>query len=271
MTDDWRAANRAMWDERVPIHVASPFYDVDGFRAGADALRPFEVEEMGDVAGRTLVHLQCHFGLDTLSWARHGATVTGLDFSEPAVAAAGALAADIGVDAEFVAADVYDAVEALRGRRFDVVYTGLGALNWLPDIGRWADVVTALLRPGGRCYLAEFHPVVAAMDDHEPIMRFDYFATEPQVWEEPGTYADVAAPTVHNRSVEWVHPVGEVVTALVERGLVLRFLHEHPFSLWPRFPWLEPREHRTWWVPAGRPTMPLIYSLAADRPSGGGQ
>src|SRR5580700_2149331 len=127
-----------MWDERVPIHVAGAFYDVDGFRSGRRqlALEPFEVEEVGDVAGRTLLHLQCHFGLDTLSWARLGARVTGLDFSEPAVTAAGRLAAEIGVDADFVCADLYDAVTALGHRTFDVVYTGKGALIWLPDIVR---------------------------------------------------------------------------------------------------------------------------------------
>src|SRR4029453_3945653 len=132
-----------MWDERVPIHVASDFYDVERFVAGPPPLRPFEVQELGDLSGRTLVHTQCHFGLDTLSLARAGARVTGLDFSEPAVAAARALGAEragrTGIEAEFVQANVYDAVDALDGRRFDVVYTGLGALNWLPDIEGWAS------------------------------------------------------------------------------------------------------------------------------------
>ena len=136
MPEEWLALNRALWDERVPIHVASSFYDVDAFLAGGSTLRPFEVEEVGAVAGLTLLHAQCHFGLDTLSWARRGARVTGLDFSEPAIAAARKLAADAGLEAEFVASDVYEAAGALGGRRFDVVYTGLGALNWLPDVAR---------------------------------------------------------------------------------------------------------------------------------------
>jgi SAM-dependent methyltransferase len=267
--DGWTAANRACWDERVPIHVAGPFYDVEGFLAGRDALRPFEVAELGDVAGRDLVHLQCHFGLDSLSWARRGANVVGLDFSEPAVVEARRLAARAGIDAEFVWSDVYDAPEALGGRRFDVVYTGLGALSWLPDLPRWAEVAASLVKPGGVLYLAEFHPFAYILDDDQPCIRFDYFHTAPLVWDEPGTYADLSATTVNNRTYEWIHPIGEVVSSLIDAGLVLRFLHEHDHTLFPQFPWLEQADDRSWRVPPGRPTMPLMYSLLAARPEEG--
>ena len=152
--DEWSALNRACWDERVLIHVRSAFYDVDGFLAGATTLRPFELEEVGSVEGLDLVHLQCHFGLDTLSWAREGARVTGLDFSAPAVEAARELTARAGLRAEWIAADLYDAPAALDGRTYDVAYTGLGALNWLPDLPGWAAVVAGLVRPGGILYLA---------------------------------------------------------------------------------------------------------------------
>jgi SAM-dependent methyltransferase len=144
-----RAANRARWEEAVPHHVASDLYDLAGFRAGRDDLRPFELIELGAVAGHDLVHLQCHLGTDTLSWARHGANVVGVDFAPAAVEAAAQLANDCGLPAEFVCADVYDAPAALDGRTFDVVYTGIGALGWLPDIAGWAQVVARLLRPGG--------------------------------------------------------------------------------------------------------------------------
>ncbi|MDQ3636616.1 MAG: class I SAM-dependent methyltransferase, partial [Actinomycetota bacterium] len=174
----WRETNKASWDERVPIHVGGEFYGVEGFRAGEEHLRPFELEEMGDVSGKELLHLQCHFGKDTLSWARHGARVTGLDFSAPAVEAAGKLAAEIGIEAEFVRSDVYEANEALGGRTFDVVYTGLGALNWLPDITRWAGVVAGLVRPGGFLYLAEFHPFANVFGDDDLTVEHDYFHTE---------------------------------------------------------------------------------------------
>ena len=169
-------ANRRQWDERAPLHVASEFYDVDGFRAGRSTLRAVEVEEVGDVTGRELLHLQCHFGLDTLSWARRGARVTGLDFSESAVEAARALADAEGIDAEFVCANVYDAVAALSGRTYDVVYTGIGALCWLPDIDRWAATAGALVKPGGSLYVFEHHPFIGAlgMGDRFTDLRFEY-------------------------------------------------------------------------------------------------
>ena len=260
-------ANRAMWDERVPIHVGSRFYDVDGFRAGRECLRPFELTEVGDVAGKTLVHLQCHFGLDTLSWARHGARVAGLDFSEPAVAMARQLATEIGVAAEFVTATVYDAVAAFGGRQFDVVYTGLGALVWLPDMTRWAKVVAALQKPGGILYLSEFHPFTDVFSYRTLEVVRPYFDSGPQVDDESGTYTDSAVTTKNNLSYQWIHPIGEVVTALVEAGLHLEFLHEHDYTLWARWPFLERRSIDEYRLPEGMPSLPLMYSLRARKPA----
>jgi SAM-dependent methyltransferase len=267
-SNEWFDANRAMWDERVPIHVSGSFYDVDGFRAGRDTLERFEVEEMGDIRGRELVHLQCHFGLDTLSWARyHGAKVAGLDFSGPAVEAAQALAAELAIEATFVQSNVYDAAEALGGRDFDVVYTGLGALNWLPDVPRWAGVVSGLVRPGGFLYLAEFHPLADVFGDDGLDVTYDYFHTAPKEWDDPGTYADLAAQTRNNRSFEWTHPIGEVVSALIREGLVLEFLHEHDYTLYPRWPFLEELPKGEFRPPAGMPSLPLMYSLRAQKPA----
>jgi SAM-dependent methyltransferase len=262
---DWRELNRANWDDRVPVHVASEFYDLAGFRAGAGSLRPFEAAEVGDVTGKWLVHLQCHVGLDTLSWARRGALVTGLDFSEPAIEAARSLAADLGIDASFVAADVYDAVTALGGRRFDVVYTGIGALVWLPDIYRWAQVVAELLAPGGFLYLVEGHPIAQVMDNVQgaAVVR-DYFDDQPRVEDYPYTYTD-GPPLAHTRSVEFQHPLGQVVTALVEAGLRIDFLNEHDFDVFRRFESLE-RQGDLYRFPPGRPRVPLMFSLRATRP-----
>ncbi|MFF3173849.1 class I SAM-dependent methyltransferase [Streptomyces sp. NPDC057900] len=268
---DWREANRALWDERVPIHYGSDFYDLDSFRAGKDALRAFELAEVGDVTGRSLLHLQCHIGLDTLSWARHGAAqVVGLDFSEPAVETARSLAQEIGLPpdrAAFVAADVYDAAEAVPDSSYDIVYTGIGALNWLPDIDRWADTAASLVAPGGFLYLAEFHPLTDCLDDAtgERIVH-DYFSREAWVDETPGTYADFDAPTVHNRSVEWQHPLGSVVSALAAAGLRIEFLHEHDTSLFARFPVLERQPDGGFRFPTERPRIPLMYSIKATRP-----
>ena len=266
MSDDWLKTNREMWDERVPIHVASDFYDVERFVAGASTLRPFEVQELGDLSGRTLVHPQCHFGLDTLSLARAGARVTGLDFSEPAVAAARELAARTGIQAEFVQANVYDAVDALGGRRFDVVYTGLGAINWLPDIETWASTMAELLAPGGTFYLAEFHPFTDVFADEGLTVTYPYFHDEPLVWDEPGTYADLEAQTTHNRSIEWTHGLGSVVSALIDAGLRIELLHEHDYTLFPRWPMLRREADGTYRFPDATPSLPLMYSLRAAGP-----
>lgn len=264
MPEEWLSLNRALWDERVPIHVASAFYGVDAFVAGGSTLRSFEQEEIGPVAGLTLVHPQCHFGLDTLSWARRGALVTGLDFSTPAIEAARTLALDTGIEAEFVVADVYGAVEALGGRRFDLVYTGLGALNWLPDVERWARVMAELVAPGGRFYLAEFHPFAGVFADDDLTVAQPYFHTEPLVWDEPGTYADRDASTMHNRSMEWNHGLGAVVSALVAAGLRIEFLHEHDHTLFARWPFLERASDGTYRLPERVPSLPLMYSLLAS-------
>jgi SAM-dependent methyltransferase len=255
--------NRNYWDERVPIHVASEFYDVEGFLAGKSSLRAFEIAELGSVEGLDLVHLQCHFGLDTLSWARLGARVTGLDFSAPAVAAARDIARRAGLEAEFVEADVHDAVAVLDGHRFDIVYTGLGAITWLPDVGRWAAVVAGLLRPGGRLYLAEFHPFSWVFGDEDLSIAHPYFGDRQVTSDEPGTYADSAAQTEHNRSVAWDHGLGEVVSALIATGLRLEFLHEHDHTLFERWPFLERGGDGSYRLPAGVPSLPLMYSLLA--------
>ena len=263
---DWRELNRANWDDRVPVHLASEFYDLDGFRAGATSLRPFEVAEVGDVAGKRLVHLQCHVGLDTLSWARNGALVTGLDFSEPAIEAARSLAADLHIGASFVTADVYDAVTALDGRRFNVVYTGVGALVWLPDIPRWAQLVAALLDPGGFLYLLEGHPFAQVLDDAQgAVVVGDYFDSRPQVADEPCTYTD--GPVLeHTRSIWFQHRLGEIVTALASAGLRIDFLRERDFDFFQRFDSLE-RHGAEYRFPAGRPRVPMTFSLRATRPA----
>jgi SAM-dependent methyltransferase len=263
--EQWREVNRALWDERVPIHAEGQFYDLDGFVAGKSSLRPFELAEVGSVSGLTLIHPQCHMGLDTLSWAREGARVTGLDFSEPAITVARGLAERIGIEADFVLSDVYDSVEAVQGRRFDIVYTGLGAINWLPDIERWAGVMAGLVVPGGRFYLAEFHPVTEMFGDEELTVEHSYFERGPVLWDEPGTYADLTAATTHNRSVDWIHGVGDVVSALIEAGLTIELLHEHDYSLFPRWPFLQRNQDGTYRMPDGRPKIPLMYSLRARR------
>ena len=264
MAEDWFEVNREMWDERVPIHVGSELYDVEAFIAGRSSLRSFELAELTDVRGRTLVHPQCHFGEDTLSWARLGAHVTGLDFSGPAIEAARELAERCDLQAEFVQANVYDCVESLGGRRFDIVYTGLGALNWLPDVERWADVMASLVAPDGCLYLAEFHPFSHVFGDDDLTVEYPYFHDEPFVFPNAGSYASPGAKTVHNRAYEWNHGLGEVVSAIIDAGFELEFLHEHDHTLFARWPFLVGRRG-SFRLPDGMPSLPLMYSLRARR------
>lgn len=262
-----RAANRARWDESAPLHASSALYDLDGFRAGRDDIRPFEHGEIGPVAGRDLVHLQCHLGTDTLSWSRHGARVTGLDFSANAIGIARQLAADCGLEARFVCADVYDAVEALGGARFDIVYTGIGALCWLSDVHRWAEVVAELLRPGGVLYLVEIHPIVNGVVGDGRTISQDIIGAGYERWEQKGgTYAVPGAEMDNTVTYERAHALSEVVTAVLDAGLTLELLHEQTCTNAP-WPWAELGDDGLYRLPAGWPRFPLTYSLRARRPA----
>lgn len=274
--------NRARWDESVPIHVASKGYDLPGFLAGEKSLFEVETSEVGDVAGKALLHLQCHFGMDTLNWARLGAKVTGLDFSGPAIAQARELAAEIGIhDATFVEANLYDARSVIQGQ-FDVVYTGIGALCWLHDIREWAQIAASFVKPGGFLYVYEGHPMLWALDDArddgELVLSTSYFET-PRPNDFEGEYTYVDGPALQNTATfEWNHGIGEIVTAVVEAGLRLDFLHEHREVAWKALPHMEPLDavpdgsghaRRTAWrLPESqRDYCPLMYSLKASRPA----
>lgn len=268
MTSDWLDTNRANWEDRALIHATSRFYDLEGFRAGASTLRAFEPEEVGDVTDRRLLHLQCHLGQDTLSWARRGARVTGLDFSPTAIDTARTLAEETGLAdrARFVVSDVYAATDTLAGERFDIVYTGVGALVWLPDLTRWARVVADLLVEGGFLYLAEFHPLTDLLGDDGRTVQHDYFHTDGEIYDDPHTYTDGPQLT-RTRSVQWQHPLGNVVTALAEAGLRLDFLHERENTLFRRYPVLERTETGEYRFPPGHPRLPQMYSLRATKPA----
>ena len=223
---------------------------------------------LGDVAGLRLLHLQCHFGLDTLAWARAGAHVTGLDFSPAAIDAAREIALRAGLSdrSEFVCSDVYDATTALDHATFDVVYVSLGALCWLPNIDRWAAQVGALVAPDGRLYLHDTHPLAWALADDGLVVKHAYFEQAvPFVGDSDETYTDADRPLVHRRTYEWNHGIGEIVMALIRHGLRLDRLVEHDWTVWPRFAWLVPNDDGTWTAPLGMPRIPLTFSLLASR------
>lgn len=274
----WDAANTSKlennqrnWDARTPVHVASQFYDLAGVRAGVNRLAEFERAELGELGSRTVAHLQCHIGTDTVCLAKAGARVVGLDFSAASVAAARELAEDAGLDVQYVQAEVYDAVEALGPSRFDLVYTGKGSLVWLPDLDRWAAVVAELLRPGGELYLVEFHPLVWSLSGNSPgndlrIGR-DYLSTgvavevQGDVTYTDGPAVDDSPSTIYN----WVHDLGEIVSAVARAGLRVVRLAEHDVIDSQALPGLRRGEDGWWRLPNGAPRVPLMYSLCAIR------
>ncbi len=268
---DWSEINRRHWEERVPIHVRSVFYDVEGFVSGRPAVQPFEVDELGPLGELHLAHLQCHFGLDSLDLVRlhPGLTAVGLDFSDAAVAAASQLADRVGLSARcsFAHGDVMSASSLLSPASFDVVYTGKGALCWLNDLPRWAEQCFSLVKPGGFLYLCEFHPVGYALSTSSPTVGDDYFRAEPWVDEEPGSYADASAQTVHNVAVSWNHPISSVFTAVLGAGFELRFFHEYDYTLFKMNDWLVVGDDRQWRWPTESARLPLMYSLKAYKPS----
>lgn len=268
---DWNEANRRHWDERVPIHVRSEFYDVQGFVAGKPSVEPFEVDELGPLGDLRLVHLQCHFGLDTLDLVRlhPGLTAVGLDFSAPAIEQATALAdrLDLSSRCSFMEAEVTSAASVLGREAFDVVYTGKGALCWLNDLDAWAKECAALLRPGGFLYVSEFHPVGYALSTSSPTIGDDYFRTEPWVDEFSGTYADLSADTRHNVAVSWNHPLPSLFSALLAAGFQLRFFHEYDYTLFQLTDWLVKGDDGRWRWPSTDAKLPLMYSLKAYKPA----
>ncbi|QEO10499.1 class I SAM-dependent methyltransferase [Protaetiibacter larvae] len=276
---EWLERNRARWDEVVPLHVASPMYDHTALRDGRGRLStPAEEAELADYApdgwsGLRVLHLQCHFGGDTLVLAQRGAEVVGLDFSWPAIEQARAEAAELGLTgrARFVHANLYDARHALPDPEgFDIVYTTWGTITWLPDVAEWARIIAWFLKPGGRLYFADSHPAAWSLDDPEsgeglPQLRYPYFSDgRPEVLDEQGDYADGDAVLENTVTWEWAHPTSEVLTALLDAGLRLDFFHEHDRTPWRMFQALVEVEPGLWGWPAQR-WMPLGFSLGATR------
>jgi SAM-dependent methyltransferase len=270
--DDYRTVNRASWDERAPAHAASPGYAFDQFINDPTFLSHvvrFDLPRLGDVAGLRGVHLQCHIGTDTISLARLGAHMTGLDFSPAALTAARALAGQTGARVEFVEAEVYDAVDLLGAASFDLVFTGIGALCWLPDIRRWAQVVSDLLRPGGRVFLREGHPMLWTLadprEDRLLAVEYPYFEQpEPLVWDEAGTYVETDVEFEHTVTHEWNHGLGEVVTALMSAGMQLTMLEEHDSVPWEALPGQMVRVELDEWRLIDRPArLAHTYTLQA--------
>jgi len=275
---DWLTLNRANWDERVPVHLNAPRQHdrQEPLRAGTARLDPIAEAALGPVAGLDVLHLQCHFGMDTLALAQQGARVTGVDFSPPAIAAARSLATDLGLAerARFIEANVYDAPAALpEPAAFDRVFVSWGALCWLPDMAAWARAVAFYLKPGGFLALAEAHPAAFVFDsdpagpDRRPVWDVPYLGRTPLLFDKPQDYADPDARLANSRTVQFLHPLSDVFMALIDAGLCIDRFHEHDSIVWQMFTHLVqrgPNQH----VWPDKPWLPLSYSLRAAMPTG---
>jgi SAM-dependent methyltransferase len=269
---DWRAANLRSWNERVAIHLRdrTGFYGVDAVRRGERTLGPLVAGELGPVSGLSIAHLQCHFGLDSLTLARAGARVVGLDFAPAAIAAARQLAQETALPARFIEGDVYDA-PALLGKTFDRVFVTWGAICWLPRIDRWARVVAELLRPGGRLYLAEGHPNIMPLEqeDGRLVVRHAWRQAPDAPFADvaSATYTGDAQPLAERTTYVWFHPLSSVIGALIDAGLQLDWLHEHEVLPWQAFPMMIAAEDGMFRLPPAHPLMALAFSLQASKPS----
>ena len=265
--DNYQKANLALWNEWADIHAASSYYDLPAFIAGKCSLKPIGLEEVGDVSGKTLLHLQCHFGKDTLSWARRGAIVTGADFSERAIALAQDLARQTGLDARFICSDLYALPDVLTGQ-FDVVFTSYGVLCWLRDLTRWAQIAAHFLKPGGTFFIAEFHPFLQIFDERDlselRVQNGYFYQAEPHEWAVQGSYADREAAVRQPVEYEWTHSLGEIVTALTAAGLRIEFLHEFNWSVDRSLDCMERVADGKWRI-KGQPDLPLMFSIRATK------
>jgi SAM-dependent methyltransferase len=269
----WRADNLAGWEDRVPIHTGPGGYDVSGLLADRKRLSAtvrHDRESLGRLDGLRVAHLQCHLGTDTLSLARLGAaSIAGLDFSPRAIAHCKALFARAGVDGRFVEGDVFDA-ERLLGERYDLVYASIGAINWIPSIGRWLAVAASLLAPGGRLHLRDVHPMAMVVDpatDLELRLRYPYGERpEPVTMHDDQTYAGDGTPVAHATTHEWSHGIGEIVQGAIDAGLVVRGLAEHYYTEWRMLESMVEDDDGRWTLPEAPERLPLLFTLQATKP-----
>ena len=269
--DEFIKANRLNWDSRAELHSTDTTgtYRIAKVLGGGSSLHAIEASEIGDLSGKDVIHLQCHIGLDTISLKHLGArSATGLDFSPKAIEAARAFAEKAGTDVRFVEASVYDAVEAL-GQSYDMVFVTWGAINWLDDIFRWAKVVATLLRPGGKLYLLEGHPTMNQFEARDGRLDLEFGwrtpMAEPLVWDDAQTYTGDERTVSHTRCYEWIHPLSDIVNALIRAGLAIDFLNEHDIVVWKAFPFVVDIGEGQFSLPDGMANIPMSFSIGATK------
>jgi len=264
--DKYTRTNLALWEGWTDINKNSKLYRLDQFKAGTNVLKSIELEELPDVTGKNMLHLQCHFGMDTLSWARMGAKVTGIDFSPKAISLAKSLSDECGIPGRFICTELYKLPEVLD-EQFDIVFTSYGAINWIGDMNKWGEIIARYLKPGGIFYMVEFHPLFSAIDDEGVAFKFPYFnPREPMKFEKEKSYSDPDSEFVAD-AYEWSHSVGEVVTALIDAGLKIEYLHEFPYSPTKGAPCLIQHSPGKFMLERYPGLVPLTYSVRAIKPS----
>lgn len=259
--EEYFKANKELWNQRTTVHKDSDFYNLNGFKAGDTVLAGIELSELGDVSGKTMLHLQCHFGMDSLDWARRGASVTGVDLSDKAIEEAVKLNEELGLNARFVCCNVLDTSEYVKGQ-FDIVFTSYGTIGWLPDLKPWAKMIAEKLKPGGLFYIAEFHPVVWMFDDDFTRIAYSYENREVIVTENQGTYTDRDAD-IKGKEYSWNHSISEVLNALTGAGLRLTMFNEFMYSPYPCFRNVVEYEPGKWHIKGLEGKIPMVYSLKA--------
>jgi len=261
--NEYFEANRELWNQRTLVHRDSGFYNREAFLKGKSVLTPIETAELKEVAGKKMLHLQCHFGMDSLDWARQGALVTGVDLSDQAITEARLLNTTMGLDARFICCNVYDLKDHLaEAGSFDIVFTTYGTIGWLPDLEAWASLIAYYLKPGGRFYFAEFHPVLWMFDDDFTKIQYAYDKQEVIVTENQGTYTDREAD-IKGKEYSWNHSISEVLNALLGAGLKLEFFNEHMFSPYPCFRNMKETGPERWEIAGMEGKLPMVYSLIA--------
>lgn len=263
MIEQYLEVNKSLWNKKTDINFKSDFYDVESFKNGKSSLNYTDLEALGDVNGKTLLHLQCHFGMDSLSWSRLGAKVMGVDLSENAIDRARALNTELKLDAEFICCNVYDLKNHLDNK-YDIVYTSYGTIGWLPDLDKWADIVSHFLKPGSVFYFAEFHPVRWMFDDACEKIEYSYFNRGEIIEEISGSYAD-RSKALNHLSYAWNHPLSDVFNALLKHGLVINEFNEYPFSFYNCFTNTVKNEQGFWEVKGLEDKLPLMYSIKATK------
>lgn len=264
--DQYFETNKKLWDAKTPIHLTSDFYQLEAFKAGKNVLNSIELEGLGSVAGKSMLHLQCHFGQDSMCWARAGAKVTGIDFSPEAIKTGKALSAELNIPVDFVESDVYGLKEQLSGT-FDIVFTSYGTITWLPDVDKWAGIVNHFLAPGGTFYIADFHPFLYSFDFDTKQIAFPYFNTGEAFYDtELGTYADPDAD-IKREEYFWVHSIAETMTALLNQGLQVEAFKEFDYSPYDSFPNMKERAPGQYVFGDFPVAIPHIYSIKVTKPT----